>query len=184
MAEGRSREAMELISAAATVDPLNPYVQVVLAFVRELMGDWVGAEAAARRSLMINPQTDGAHYEIAELLIARGQPEAALKELDAEVSPDAKDCGLAMAFDALGRKTEADAALDRLTRVDAELWPFAIADVYAHRGATDEAFRWLERAYTARDFDMVRRVRLHPFFTRLHEDRRFAAPLHKMNLHE
>lgn len=184
MAEGRLPEATEVINAAVVIDPLNAYLQQVLGWAREFSGDSVGAEAALRRSLVIEPQLDGSHFLLAELFIARGQPEAALRELEGESSADAKDCGLALTYDALGRKPEADAALERLMRVDADLWPFAIAEVYAHRGTTDEAFRWLERAYTARDFDMTRRLRFHPFFKQLHQDRRFADLFRKMNLPE
>ena len=184
LAEGRSSEAAGFLSSAVTIDPLNGYLHEIRGWALEYSGDPVGAEAAIRRSLIISPHLDGAHFLLAELLIARGDSEAALKELQAEVSDDAKDCGLALAYDALGRKNDADTALDRLTRKDADLWPFAIAEVYANRGALDESFQWLERAYILRDFDMPRRVRFNPFFARLHKDARYAALLREMNLRE
>jgi TolB-like protein len=183
-ARGRSEEAAQRINASLAIDPLNPQTQQMLGFMLSTSGDFARAELAFRESLAISPGFDGSHYQIAEILVMRAQPEAALKELQSENAPDAKDGGLALAYYALGRKADSNAALERLTRADADLWPFEIAMVYAYRGAADNALAWAEKAYTLRDSDMLMRMRGHPFFEHLRSDPRYAELLRKMNLPE
>jgi len=95
-----------------------------------------------------------------------------------------KDLGLALANYALGKRAESNAALARLIRVDSELWPFAIAVVYAYRGEADEAFRWMDKAYALRDDEFTFTVRSHPMLERLRGDPRYRALLRKINLLE
>jgi len=183
-ASGRTEEAVQRINASLAVDPFNPQNHMTLGFILSTSGDLEGAERAFRKSLVFSPGIDGSHYQIAEILLLRGQPQAALEELRTENSADAKDCGLALAYDALGRKADANAALAHLMRVDADLWPFAIAMVYAHRGAANEAFMWAEKAYVQRDSDMLMRIRGHPFFEHLRSDPRYKALMAKINVPE
>jgi len=183
-AAGRREEALQRINAAVAIDPLNSWAQQNLGFILCATGELDAAEAAFRKSVVISRLSDGNREQIAEIMLIRGRPDGALRELQEESSPDAKDLGLALVYFALGQQTESNAALARLIRVDADLWPFAIALVYAYRGATVDAFAWGEKAYTQRDNDMAVRIRTHPFFAHLRSDPRYGALLRKMNLPE
>jgi predicted Zn-dependent protease len=87
----------------------------------------------------------------------------------------------AIAYYALGRKKESDAALIELIAKyradDAHL----IAQVYAFQNQSDEAFEWLDRAYAQRDSDLIG-TNVEPLLKSLHHDPRFAAFLKKLNL--
>jgi hypothetical protein len=58
---------------------------------------------------------------------------------------------------------------------------FEIAEVYAFRNQSDEAFEWLDRAYAQRDPSMMS-TKVEPLLNSLHNDPRFAALLKKLNL--
>lgn len=90
--------------------------------------------------------------------------------------------GLALAYHALGRKPESDAALARAVRDRAHLEPTNIAIAYAYRGERDQAFRWLEQAVAQRDLALGHKFRLEPKLAPLRSDPRYTALLRKMNL--
>jgi hypothetical protein len=78
--------------------------------------------------------------------------------------------GLSMAFDALGRKPESDAALAELIAKNEKTYSFSIAYVFAYRGDADRAFEWLHKAVQYHDPYPVA-VAGHPMFVNIHDDR-------------
>ena len=71
--------------------------------------------------------------------------------------------GLPLAFHALGRRSESDAALAALKGKYAGEAAYQIAEVHAFRGEADLAFEWLERAYDQRDGGLSRTSRATDF---------------------
>jgi tetratricopeptide (TPR) repeat protein len=59
--------------------------------------------------------------------------------------------GLPMAYCALGRKADADAALNALIAKYEKDAPYNIAYVYAFCGDADKAFEWLDKAVAYQD---------------------------------
>jgi hypothetical protein len=59
--------------------------------------------------------------------------------------------------------------------------PYLIAEIYAFRNQSDEAFEWLDRAYAQRDSGLIF-TKVEPLLKSLHNDPRFAAFLKKLNL--
>ena len=53
---------------------------------------------------------------------------------------------LALIYHGLGRKAQADAALDELIELSEASDPFRVAEVYAYRHEIDNAFTWLQQA--------------------------------------
>jgi hypothetical protein len=53
--------------------------------------------------------------------------------------------------------------------------------IYAFRNQTDEAFRWLDRAYAQRDASLMA-TKVEPLLKSLHNDPRYAALLKKLHL--
>jgi tetratricopeptide (TPR) repeat protein len=115
--------------------------------------------------------------------MARGELNGALKEMLAETSDNGRDAGLTSVYHALGRKSESDAALVRLTN-EVGTWPSGVALAHASRGERDQALEWLEKAYVERDPDLLLWGLGHPFFATLRDDPRYKALLRKMNLPE
>jgi tetratricopeptide (TPR) repeat protein len=96
---------------------------------------------------------------------------------------DARKSGLAMVYYALHRKADSDASLAPLLKEHGAESPYYIANVYAFRGESDEALRWLERAYSQKDPGLIY-VKVELPLRSLQEDARFKAFLLKMNLPE
>jgi adenylate cyclase len=57
------------------------------------------------------------------------------------------------------------------------------ATVHAFRGESDEAFKWLDRAYAEKDL-LLYTIKYRTEFDKLHGDPRYKALLKKMNLPE
>jgi len=89
--------------------------------------------------------------------------------------------GLPLAYHALSRKVESDAALHELTQKFADDWAYQIAEVHAFRGEIDKAFEWLDRAYTQRDGGFSE-MKGDPLLKNLERDPRYKALLRKLKL--
>jgi TolB-like protein/predicted Zn-dependent protease len=178
---GRWDETLKLVNASLAVDPLNPGSYSVLAFVQEILGRPKEAEAAMRRALAISPTYFDGHMFLGALLLADGEPEAALPEMLKETNDGARLVGTVAVYFALGRKADSDAALSKLLESQAEHHPFIVAEAYASRGESDEALKWLDRAYLQRDGGLVL-IESDLALRKLLDDPRYKAFLRKMNL--
>jgi tetratricopeptide (TPR) repeat protein len=180
---GRWDDALRQIKAALTRDPLDPNSYENLTWVYLGRGDLADAEAAMRRGLDIRRTYGWGHFILGVVLLERGEREAALLEMQQETIDDGQQAGLAMAYYALGRKADSDAALSRILNVQTANNAFGIANAYAFRGQPDQAFHWLDRAYTDKSSLLVY-LKSDPPLTRLAADPRFKALLRRMNLSE
>jgi hypothetical protein len=88
-----------------------------------------------------------------------------------------------IALQAVGRKTEADAALQELITRFGGSSAYFVAINYAQRGDRDLAMHWLDRAYETRDSTLSEIVG-EPLFKNLAGDPRIKAFLRKMKLPE
>jgi hypothetical protein len=85
-----------------------------------------------------------------------------------------------IAYYALGRKEESNDALQELIAKYHASSAYQIAQVYGFRNQSDQAFEWLDRAYTQRDGGVIE-TKVDPLLKNLHSDPRFAAFLKKLN---
>jgi TolB-like protein/thioredoxin-like negative regulator of GroEL len=180
---GRWDEGLSQIRAALAQDPLNPDSYEGLAWIQMGRAHLPEAEAAIRRALDIRPTYSWGHFMLGLVLLKSGNPHAALLEMQQEQQEVAQLSGLAMAYYAVGRAADADATLARLIKEQAADNAFQIASVYAFRGQSDEAMRWLERAYAQKDFSLYL-IKAYLPLQSLVADPRFKAFLRKMNLPE
>jgi|SRR5450631_3849855 tetratricopeptide (TPR) repeat protein len=136
-----------------------------------------------RRALDIHPTYSYGHYNLGLIYLERGDRDGALREMQQETIDDGKQQGLALAYYAIGRKADADAALAVLIKEQADGNALDIAQVYAFRGQSDEAMHWLERAYTQKD-PWLFQIKISWLMKSLESDPRYKAFLKKMNLPE
>jgi TolB-like protein/DNA-binding winged helix-turn-helix (wHTH) protein len=183
MTMGRPDDALKVLKASLVFNSLDPthYFWVGLAELRR--GRLPEAEAALRRTVELSPAYTFAHYDLALVLLTRGESDAALREFMKEPSDAARLVGSALAYFALGLKAESDAALAQYTKGYADYSASGVATVYAFRGEPDEAFKWLDRAYAQRDA-LLYGIKYRTEFDKLHEDPRYKSFLKKMNLPE
>jgi TolB-like protein/Flp pilus assembly protein TadD len=180
---GHWDDALQLMNTSLELDPLNPSAYEVLSFIQIRRGRLAEAEAAIRRTLEISPTYGFAHYNLGVVLLVRGKPELALAESLKEPDERTRLLGSAIAYFALGRKTDSDAALTRWMENTAKDSAFLTATIYAFRGESDEAFRWLDRAYAQKDATLAF-IKGDPLLKKIEGDPRYKAFLKKMNLPE
>jgi hypothetical protein len=93
--------------------------------------------------------------------------------------PDSgRTLGMAMVYHALGRRADSDAALRRL-QAESTDWPFGMAEAFAFRGDADNAFQWLDRAYTQKD--ELELIKGDPNFRKVEHDQRYNAFLMRLS---
>ena len=112
----------------------------------------------------------------------QGRPQDALPEIErVRILTPERGFLYSIAYYALGREKESDAALRELIAKYHASDAYEIAEVYAFRNQPDEAFEWLDRAYAQRDGGLIA-TKVDPLLKNLHNDPRFAAFLKKLNL--
>ena len=178
---GRFDEALQLNRRAVDLDPLNAESWESLGEKEFFVGQLDEAAADSKKALELSPDVGFSHFFLSQIYIIQGRPHDALPEIEL-VRDDAYRGSLyAIAYHALGRKKESDAALSKLiTKYHARM-AYQIAEVYAFRNQSDEAFEWLDRAYAQRDGGLPL-TKIDPLLKNLHSDPRFAAFLKKLNL--
>jgi adenylate cyclase len=185
MLHGASDTAFALLQKAIELDPVNPqcYASIGVYYMVSGTDKLPEAETAYRKAIELSPASAGVHANLGMVLLLRGESAAALAEFQREPVESSQRSGAALAYFALGRRAEANAALSEMERLDATTNAGDIADVLAYRGETDQAFAWLDRAYQQRD-SSLEQIKFDPLMKSLHGDRRWKAFLGKMKLPE
>ena len=178
---GRYDEAIALLRQAIEFDPLSGVVYRYLARSYLAAGRLDEAQTAIRKSLELSPHAGIGHYYQSEICRAQGRFEEALEAAKREIHNTFRLLALANVYHAQGRHAESDAALKEIIETDAEKSAFQIAEGFAYRGDQDQAFGWLERAYTQRDAGM-NLLRSSPSLRGLHGDPRWLPFLEKVGL--
>ena len=162
-----------------TIDPANSRGHSDLGLSYYFAKRWDEAITSMRTSLVFSPQRPTAHFLIGNALLQKGDAAAALTEMQAEPSEFWRMVGLPMAYHALGRKAESDAALSSLIAKYEQDGPYNIAYVVAFRGESDRAFEWLDKAVKYRDSGLSQ-VGIEPLFANIRDDPRWLPFLRKM----
>jgi TolB-like protein/Tfp pilus assembly protein PilF len=176
---GRLDEALALDEAIVRRDPVN----VTTLFNLSLHLRWAGrldaAIASLRTVLNLAPGRGGAHSDIGIALLLKGDAQGALAEIEQETNESWKMIALPMAYHALGRKADSDAALAPLIAKYEKDSPENIAYVYAYRGEADQAFAWLDKAVEYGDPGLAEIV-TDNLFDNIRNDPRWLAFLRKL----
>src|SRR4029077_15091061 len=137
------------------------------------------AIASFRTALSLAPGRGNAHANLGDALLYKGDAQGALAEIEQEASDLWKMIGLPMAYHALGRKADSDAALAALIAKYEKDASYNIASVYAYRGEADKAFAWLDKAVEYGDGGLSEIV-TENLFDKIHADPRWLAFLRKV----
>ena len=159
-------------------DPLNAGELFDRAYAYYYSGDLDAAESDMRRGLDVSPNLLVGKYSLGLLLMARRKPAEALPVM--ENLPDSlyRRAGLALVYQALGRKPAADAALQELLAKDSQDGPFQIAEVFSARGNKSAALDWLQRDYDLKMYGILD-AKADPLLRPLAREPRFIALMNK-----
>jgi serine/threonine protein kinase/tetratricopeptide (TPR) repeat protein len=178
---GRLEEAERLFLKAAEQDPLHPGGYSSLGLVYRTMNRLRDAEEMFRKSLEVSPQRIATHTILAVVLSDQGRDAEALEEVSREPAEWSRLTSLAYVHYKAGRTQESDDALRKLVEAYQDTASYQIAAIHSSRGELDDAFHWLERAWTDRDAGLGQLL-TEPAFRNLRGDPRWQALLRKMGL--
>ncbi|HST30485.1 MAG TPA: hypothetical protein VLK27_06555, partial [Chthoniobacterales bacterium] len=164
---------------AVEVDPLASAPHNNLARVLWYEGKIDEADAVARKSAELQPNSASSRRWQVLVAIQRGDAETALREAQMEPDESYRRFELAVAQNARGDRKAADAALADLIANNRGT-DYQIAQVYAVRGERDKAFEWLQISFDHHDTGMLALL-VDPLLKGLRDDPRYKALVTKMN---
>ncbi len=178
---GRFDEAITLCRRRVQFDPLSVGAHSSLGSIAFYAGHLPEAKAAYKKALELNPRQAAAHVSLARIYLLESNPRAALAEIEQEPEAGWRLYGMALFYQATGKKTEAEAALAQIIQQSQNIAAFQIAEIYAYRGESEKAFEWLDRAYAQRDSGLTYIIG-NPLLRKIEHDPRYTAFLKKMKL--
>jgi len=186
---GHFDRALLLSRRTIDLDPLNATSWVRLGQIECWSGQLDAAIPDLKKALDLNRNLWSAHISLSQIYIMQGRPQDALPEIELIRYDLWRAVQHAVAYYALGRQKEADAALSELiaryharsAHAHSAYSAYGIAQVYAFRKQSDEAFQWLDRAYAYHDDGLIE-TKVDPLLKNLHNDPRYTALLKKLNL--
>jgi TolB-like protein len=178
---GNLGQAVKFGEQAVALDPLDSTSRLQLGYVLYVASRDDEAQAELQKALGLNSQAVFVHATLGKVLIAERKPQQALAEIEKEPSEWGKLTGEVMAYHALGRERDSNAALAALIEKYHTDSAFQIAEVYAFCGEPDKSFAWLERAYEQRDAGLPE-IETDPLFKNLRNDPRYTGLLKKIRV--
>jgi len=178
---GRFDEALQLDRRAVDLDPLNANTWESLGETEYFMGQLDKAAADCKKGLELSPDAWPGPVLVSQIYVMQGRRQDALPEIELIRSDSLRAFLYAIAYHALGREKESDTTLREFIAKYHGSMAYQIAEVYALRNQSDEAFEWLDRAYAQRDSGLIG-TKVNPLLKSLHSDPRYAAFLKKLNL--
>lgn len=188
--EGRLADAIEQQKRIVANDPLSALHRSNLGGYLIGAGRISEARAELERALELSPAGNGVTENIANVLLLQGHTDEALKAISRLPAGFPRDQYLALAAFARGESAEGRVILNRLLALgekpaaEADI-AFAIAQVYAAKNEPEQAFHWLDTAYSrlrSRSGILTGEMlgelmQLSPYLQTLHADPRWARLL-------
>ncbi len=179
---GRTDEALALNEFIVRRDPVNVGSLHNLGAAQSRAGRLDEAIASFRTALSLSPGLGLAHYYLGRAMQQKGDASGALVEIEQETIESIRMIGLPMAYHALGRKGDSDAALAALIAKYEKDAAYNIASVFAFRGDKDKAFEWLDKAITYEDAGVNSIALDYDLFASVRSDARWLPFLRKIGI--
>ena len=188
-ATGRLNEAMSEMKRAQELAPLWAEFNLDLAFIFYFMRQYDVAIEQYWKANELDPNAPAVPFVIGQAYERKRMYREAIAECQKAISAHGREpavvSALGYAYAMSGKKNEARGIANELT----ERWhqryfpPVEIALVYAGLGDNDQAFHWLDKAYTERDSQLIW-VNVEPQFDPLRSDPRFASLIQRVGLNQ
>lgn len=173
IAMGWTDAGLAALRRALALDPLNHDVFVKLGDALANLRRFDESTAVYRELLKIDPENSGAYNAIGVNYYMIGDFQSALSWCKGKPDELSAVC-LAPTYDKLGRHSDAETALAKFEASLSDVYPYAVAGIYAQRGNTAKALECLEKAMRVRDLELEQ-LRVDPFLDPLRGEPRFQA---------
>jgi len=186
---GRFDEAIEMAQIAVKLDPLSLEYNNSVAWMYLYSGQVERAIEQRKKTLELDPGYVDAISNLATDYLYMSMYPEAIASVEKAMTLVGRAPGLVAllgrAYALSGRKDEAETLVQELQERAASEYvlPRSFAEVCASLGNTDEAFRWLEKAYQERDWGMLTLKTWH-FWESLRSDPRFDDLVQRMDFPE
>jgi TolB-like protein/DNA-binding winged helix-turn-helix (wHTH) protein len=184
---GRFDESTKHIERAFELDPQSLVINTVRGYPYMRSGRCDTAISYFKKALEMEPNFALAHFYLGKCYIEQKQFSEAIKEQLAAISGSGDSAAflaaLSFAYAASGNKSDAQAVLNKMQVAARRTYvsPYSMATVYAGLGEGDETFKWLDKAYEDRDYQLPT-IKNDIHFQNFKTDRRFAALLERLGL--
>lgn len=147
-------DALPAVERARELDPLNPSVLSTLGMVQFYLRRY---DEARKSMLAAMERWDNRVTQdwLALNELASGNPAAALPYCEQETAGWSTQTCLAIAYHQLGRRKEAEAAMQKLKDEQGDAAVYEYAVIHAQWGEPAEAIKWLERAAELKDPGLI-----------------------------
>ncbi len=164
-------DALPAVERAQQLDPLNPSVLAHLGMVQFYLRRY---DEARKSMLEAMKRWDNRVTQdwLALNELASGNPAAALPYCEQETASWSTRLCLAIAYHKLGRRKEAEAALQNLKDAEGDAAVYEYAVIHAQWGEPSEAIKWLERAAELKDPGLIA-IKADPLLDPLRNSDRF-----------
>jgi tetratricopeptide (TPR) repeat protein len=181
---GELEEGLRLVLEAEKLDPVSPITSYV-ATAAYLANDRIEeAITEGQRTFQLDPNYFYLDSNLAAAYREKGNyPEAIALYTKAQESTHLPSSGLAITYARMGRRIEAQNILEQLVQESQRRYVAApsIAAIYVAFGEKEEAFRWLERAFSEHS-GILQWIAFLPEFRPLHSDARFPHLLQRVGI--
>jgi DNA-binding SARP family transcriptional activator/Tfp pilus assembly protein PilF len=187
LAGGQVAASLEASHSALACDPIDPVLNVHLAWHHWLAREPAEALAQCQRTLDLHPADHWSPFFIGLGEQLAGHPDAAVaamrQALERSAGSPVMAAGLAHALAVRGDVAEARTMLAALetSAEERRLLAYEVALVHLALGATDTAFAWLDRAYEERSAWLAYAA-VEPRLDPIRGDERFVALLRALRL--
>jgi TolB-like protein/Flp pilus assembly protein TadD len=181
--QGNADHAVLEIRRAQQLDPLSLSINTSAGWVFNYTRQYDQAMEQCRKALEIDPDYVSAHDCLGESYLAKGMSNQAIGEFHRAASggEPVRAVGLARAYGATGRKTEAHKVLDELTKASKQGYfpPYLLGMIHVAMGENEQGLACLEEAYTERDPYLVH-LKKDAAFDSIRSDPRFQNLLRRV----
>jgi TolB-like protein/tetratricopeptide (TPR) repeat protein len=174
---GHLDESIALCRRAIVLDPLNARGHRTLGLCSLFAGLLEQAEAALKEAIELSPLEGTTYRLLGEVYMGQGRYPDALAAFKEESHEGFRLLGLSVAYNALGQKKSSATALEQLGELP--MHAFLNAQANAYCGNIEQAFEWLDRAYTQRNAGLSQ-LKVEPLLHNLHGDPRWQLFLKQM----
>jgi TolB-like protein len=168
---GRTEAGLDTVRRATQLDPLSRGTQSLLMVSLYAARRYSESIAAAEYVLAFDPDFPGIHHQIGLNYYQLGDIDRARSTC--ESASDEWRC-LAVTYNRLGRRTDAEAVFAKLDAAWAHAYPYAEAEIYAQWGNAAKALDALDAAVRARDASLIL-LKTDPLLDPMRGDPRFQA---------
>jgi TolB-like protein/DNA-binding winged helix-turn-helix (wHTH) protein/Flp pilus assembly protein TadD len=181
----RNNDGISELKKAEALDPLSLIISADIADAFLIDHRHTAAVQQSWRTIEMDPTFAMAHFQLGQALIATGQYDGAIKELQQAIELSRRNpiCTsyLGYVYAITGRKADARKILAELENDSGQAYGTAADIALVHTGLNerDQAFAWLEKAYENR-FNPS--ILMRPAFDSLRSDPRFQSLLRRLAL--